>query len=155
MNDGSSGGGAPSASAASPFFERFRRFAGLAPRAADANAAEGSEDSAEPPSPARSGSSAALRAIQDNVRRLGGYTVADATRDSSRHRTGTIRVVVKDVPMAPTNVTADAVGRYGRALERRWGLQRYDARFKSLDDPGSAIELWTPLAEGPADGTAR
>ncbi len=52
-------------------------------------------------------------------------------------------------------VTADAVGRYGRALERRWGLQRYDARFKSLDDPGSAIELWTPLAEGPADGTAR
>ncbi len=78
MNDGSSGGGAPSASAASPFFERFRRFAGLAPRAADANAAEGSEDSAEPPSPARSGSSAALRAIQDNVRRLGGYTVADA-----------------------------------------------------------------------------
>ncbi len=52
-------------------------------------------------------------------------------------------------------VAADAVGRYGRAIERRWGLQRYDSRFKSLDDPGSAIELWTPLADGTADGTAR
>ena len=38
------------------------------------------------------------------------YTVADATRDAGRNRTGTIRVVVKDVPMPPTNVTADAVG---------------------------------------------
>jgi len=38
------------------------------------------------------------------------YTVADATRDSSRRSPPTIRVVVKDVPMAPTNVTADAVG---------------------------------------------
>lgn len=38
------------------------------------------------------------------------YTVADATLDSSRHRTGTIRVVVKDVPLSPVNVTAEAVG---------------------------------------------
>ncbi|MDF1487691.1 Ig-like domain-containing protein [Tessaracoccus caeni] len=36
------------------------------------------------------------------------YTVADATKDSSRYRTGTIRVVVKDVPMPPTNVIATA-----------------------------------------------
>ncbi len=38
------------------------------------------------------------------------YTVADATGDSSRYRTGAIRLVVKNVPLAPGNVTAEAVG---------------------------------------------
>lgn len=38
------------------------------------------------------------------------YTVADATRDSSRYRTGVIRVTVKGVPKPPVNVTADAIG---------------------------------------------
>ena len=38
------------------------------------------------------------------------YRVADATRDSARERTGVIRLIVKDTPKAPVNVTADAVG---------------------------------------------
>lgn len=80
MNDGPSSGGSSSASAASPLFERFKRFAGLAPRtsAAEPAAAEAAEDPAEPPSPARSSSTAALRTIQENVSRLGEFTVSDA-----------------------------------------------------------------------------
>ena len=37
------------------------------------------------------------------------YRVADATNDPSRERTGIIRIVVKDVPRAPTAVTAQYV----------------------------------------------
>lgn len=77
MNDGTSGGGPSSASAASPLFERFKRFAGLSKAPAESGSAELAEESAEPPSP-HSSSSAALRIIQENVRRLGQYTVADA-----------------------------------------------------------------------------
>lgn len=51
-------------------------------------------------------------------------------------------------------VSAEVVGRYGRAIERRWGLQRYDSRFSSLEDPGSIIEMWTPLAPETPDGEA-
>ena len=38
------------------------------------------------------------------------FRVADATKDLSRERTGVIRVVVKDVPRAPTAVTAQYAG---------------------------------------------
>ena len=38
------------------------------------------------------------------------FRVADATKDPSRERTGVIRVVVKDVPRAPTAVTAQYAG---------------------------------------------
>jgi len=51
-------------------------------------------------------------------------------------------------------VAAEAVGRYGRAIESRWGLQRYDSRYSSLEDPDSIIEMWTPLAPERPDGTA-
>ncbi|MBK8464036.1 MAG: fibronectin type III domain-containing protein [Nigerium sp.] len=37
------------------------------------------------------------------------YTVADATKDSSRHRTGVAQVTVKDTPKAPVNVAAEYV----------------------------------------------
>lgn len=39
-----------------------------------------------------------------------GYTVRDATKDPARDRTGAIKVTVKGVPNAPTDVTADAQG---------------------------------------------
>ncbi len=79
MSDGSSGGGSSSANGAPPLFERFRRFAGLAPRgSAESGTADGADEAAEPPSPARDSSSAALRAIQENVRRLSEFTVEDA-----------------------------------------------------------------------------
>lgn len=35
------------------------------------------------------------------------YTVADATKDSSRYRTGTARITVKDTPKAPVDVAAE------------------------------------------------
>lgn len=38
------------------------------------------------------------------------YRVADATRDPSRERTGVIRLTVKDTPMPPSNVSAEAKG---------------------------------------------
>ena len=38
------------------------------------------------------------------------FRVADATKDPSRERTGVIRIVVKDVPKAPTAVTAQYAG---------------------------------------------
>ena len=38
------------------------------------------------------------------------YTVADATGNTSRNRTGTIRMTVKDTPMAPTDVVARTLG---------------------------------------------
>ena len=38
------------------------------------------------------------------------FRVADATKDPSRERTGVIRIVVKDVPRAPTAVTAQYAG---------------------------------------------
>ncbi len=81
MSDGSSGGGSSFASGASPLLERFKRFAGLTSRASatalEANGAEDADESAEPPSPARA-SKAALRTIQENVRRLSEFTVEDA-----------------------------------------------------------------------------
>ncbi|PKL25771.1 MAG: hypothetical protein CVV47_03770 [Spirochaetae bacterium HGW-Spirochaetae-3] len=67
-------------------------------------------------------------------------------------------VSVEGADMAPgweERLAADAVGRYGRALDRRWGLQRYDSRFTGLGDPGSTLEIWSPLAPGTEDGTAR
>ena len=61
--------------------------------------------------------------------------------------------VAEMTPGWEERLAADALGRYGRAMERGWGLQRYDSRFRGLDDPSSVLETWTPLA--PEDPEAR
>jgi predicted transcriptional regulator YdeE len=60
--------------------------------------------------------------------------------------------------MAPgweERLAAEAIGRHGRALDSRWGLQRYDSRFKGMDRMAESVfETWTPLAADRIDGSA-
>lgn len=46
------------------------------------------------------------------------YTAQDATEDPTRQRTGVVRLTVKDVPKAPTNVTAATLG--SRSAKVTW-----------------------------------
>jgi len=50
------------------------------------------------------------------------------------------------VPGWEERVEADALGRFGRAINRRWGLQRYDSRFKGMNLLAESVfEMWIPL----------